>query len=380
MLTFVAYALIALLSLSLMAGANGVPEAISHLEYVVVTGAIYVYDMDNGFSLVKTLALAPTERTNIKGVAASPASGMLYVSYGGDGGTDGFGSLLKYDLRADQILWARQYSHGVDSMALNADASLLFMPVGEEEKTSQEWKVLDAGNGDEVGSLSGGFGPHNTVLGVSGTRVYLGGREDDYLSVRDTSDGRLVSTIGPFLGTVRPFTVNSDESLVFTTHTGFLGFQVGRVSDGAVLFTVRLDGFNSQSEFSTPSHGISLAPDEREIYLIDTANALVHVFDVSALPDAPPVRVASIKLSQSFEGKERGCGTGWCGRISWLQHSLDGHFVMVGNAGDVIDTRTRQVIAHLPPLRETRKMLEIDWADGVPVSASPREGLGYRRP
>ena len=57
-----------------------------------------------------------------------------------------------------------------------------------------------------------------------------------------------------------------------------------------------------------------------------------------------------------------------------------GHFVMVGNAGDVIDTRTRQVIAHLPPLRETRKMLEIDWADGVPVSASPREGLGYRRP
>ena len=82
MLTFVAYAVSALLAVYLMVGPRGVPEAVSHLEYVVVTGAIYVYDMDNGFSLVKTLALAPTERTNIKGVAASPASGMLYVSYG----------------------------------------------------------------------------------------------------------------------------------------------------------------------------------------------------------------------------------------------------------------------------------------------------------
>src|SRR6184192_2366585 len=131
MLTFAAHAVSALLSVCLMAGARGAPEAVSHLEYVVVTGAIYVYDMDNGFTLVKTLALSPTERTNIKGVAASPASGMLYVSYGGDGGADGFGSLLKYDLRTDQILWARQYSHGVDSMALNADASLLYMLGGD---------------------------------------------------------------------------------------------------------------------------------------------------------------------------------------------------------------------------------------------------------
>ena len=87
-------------------------------------------------------------------------------------------------------------------------------------------------------------------------------------------------------------------------------------------------------------------------------------------------QVASIELSADFSGEEAGCGTGWCGRIGWLQHSRDGRFVYVGDGGDVIDTTIRRVVATLPSLRETRKMLEIDWKDGVPVAATPREGIG----
>src|SRR5439155_4509064 len=137
---------------------------------------------------------------------------------------------------------------------------------------------------------------------------------------------------------------------------------------------------DSKSEFTTPSHGISLSPDDRELYLVDTANSYVHVFDVSGLPQVAPVRVASIKLSRGFSGEESGCGKGWCGRISWLRHSLDGRFVLVGDDGDVISTQTRTIVAQVPALRETRKMLEIDWANGVPVAASPREGMGYPTP
>jgi DNA-binding beta-propeller fold protein YncE len=367
--------LIAGLCLSvLVAGASAhADEPTQHFEYVVAPGAIYAYDMDHSFSLVKMLPMTTTSGSNIKGLAADPNAAMLYVSYGGDGQLDGFGSLLKYDLVAERLVWSRNYAHGVDSMAISSDGSLLYMPVGEEEKSSFEWKIVDAATGDELGNLLGGRAPHNTVVGASGSRVYLAGREDRYLYARNTVDGSLTSTIGPFIDTIRPFTINGAESLVFTTHTNFLGFQVGRIADGQILFSVAVEGFKPESEFTTPSHGISLSPDEQELYLVDTANAYVHVFNVGDLPDVAPSRVASIKLS-------RGCGTGWCGRISWLQHSLDGRFVMVGDSGDVIDTRTRRVVTTLAPLRETRKMLEIDWATGRPIAASPREGLGRRIP
>ncbi|MDQ3809914.1 MAG: hypothetical protein M3336_06440 [Chloroflexota bacterium] len=350
------------------------------LEYVVAPGAIYVYDIDGGFALRKVLELAPTLGSNIKGLAADPGSGTLFVSYGGDGGQNGSGSLLKYDLLDERVVWTRAYPHGIDSMAIASDGTRLYMPVGEEEKFSTEWKILDPATGDEVGSLAGARAPHNTVVGPSGAHVYLAGREDPWLYVRNTADGSLVTYVGPFMSSIRPFTVNGAETLVFTTHTGMLGFQVGRVADGAVIFTVWVDGFAPDSAFTTPSHGISLAPDEREVYVIDTANAYAHVFDVSGLPEVAPAQVASIKLTGDFSGKEQGCGTGWCGRISWLRHTLDGRFVLVGNSGDVIDTATRQVIAVLPALRDTRKMIEIDWAEGMPIAASPREGIGRRMP
>jgi hypothetical protein len=51
--------------------------------------------------------------------------------------------------------------------------------------------------------------------------------------------------------------------------------------------------------------------------------------------------------------------------------------VYVGDAGDVIDTATGQSVAYLGPLANTRKFVEIDWANGAPVSTTTRYGLGY---
>jgi hypothetical protein len=36
-------------------------------------------------------------------------------------------------------------------------------------------------------------------------------------------------------------------------------------------------------------------------------------------------------------------------------------------------------VAYLPTLRNTRKMLEIDWRGGVPVATTSRQGVGYVR-
>src|ERR1700731_578615 len=80
---------------------------VRHYEYVFPDHGIYVYDEDREFALVKTISL-PEVRTT-RGVAVSLPDAMLYISYGGHGGHSGNGSLLKYDLMRDGVVWTRQY-------------------------------------------------------------------------------------------------------------------------------------------------------------------------------------------------------------------------------------------------------------------------------
>jgi hypothetical protein len=46
--------------------------------------------------------------------------------------------------------------------------------------------------------------------------------------------------------------------------------------------------------------------------------------------------------------------------------------VYVGDSGDVFDAHTREEIANLEPLHESRLMTEVDWVNGVPVFPSAR--------
>jgi hypothetical protein len=179
---------------------------------------------------------------------------------------------------------------------------------------------------------------------------------------------------------VRPFTINGKQTLAFTTATGYLGFQVSDITTGKVLYTVPIRGSfpytPGQPGPSSPSHGISLSPDEKELWVMDQPNSYVHVFDVSGLPASPPKQVADIKLSRPMIGTQVGC-TYDCLREGWLQHSLDGRFVWVGDSGDVISTTTRTIVADLTPLYNSRVYLEIDYSGGVPIATSSRFGVGY---
>lgn len=309
----------------------------------------------------------------------STQTSTLYVSYGGDGGTAGNGSLAAYDLQHDRLLWTRSYDTGIDSFALTPNGRTIYLPTGELS-SGHDWLVIDARTGDRTATIRGGRGPHNTVVSLDGAFVYLGGRTDSYLYVAQTRDNRIVRRVGPLKPGVRPFTINGRHTLAFTTASAFLGFQMSDLTTGKVLYTVGVAGFRIPRNFapSTPSHGISLSPDEREVYLVDAANGYVHVFDVHRGGRARPKVVANIKLQHPFTGNESPCSYD-CARDGWVQHDRSGRYVYVGDSGDVIDTRSRKVVAFLPALRETRKMLEIDWLDGRVVATTSRSGVGYVR-
>jgi len=162
------------------------------------------------------------------------------------------------------------------------------------------------------------------------------------------------------------------HGVMYVTQPRLLGFRVLDLSTGATRYVVHFKGFAWNPRFgpNPPSHGLSLAPDRPELWVLDAPNSTVHVFDVSALPGQPPRRVEDIRLSSPISGDERSCSEA-CSRIGSLQHSSDGRFVYVGDSGDVIDTRTSKTVANLEALHNSRVMLEIDWVDGRAVFPAP---------
>jgi hypothetical protein len=351
--------------------------AVRRYEYLFPDGRLEAYDMGAGLALAKRVDLPPT-RDGTRGACACALTGALYISYGGIGGGSGNGSMLKYDLLRDRILWTRDYDFGIDSMAITPDGRKIFMPDGENTPDGK-WYVLDGRDGRVLGEIQGGRGAHNTIVSRDGRRAYLGGRNHNELLVADTRTYKVIRRIGPLRSGVRPFTIDADERIAYTTATEFLGFQVSSIRTGKVLYTMGFRGFDwdpDEFEPSAPSHGISLSPDGMSLYVIDGPNAYVHVFDVRRVPAKPPRMVASIKLS-GMSGKEEGCAFD-CKRDGWVNHSRDGRFVFVGDAGDVIRTSTRRIVKHLPTLENTRKHIEIQFAAGRVVwAARNRSSIGY---
>lgn len=344
-------------------------------EYLVVNGAMLVYTGGARPRLVQRVALPGLVAP--RGLSADPRRHALFVSYGGYGGATGHGALMKVDLLTGKPVWTRRYGTGVDSPAITRDGTRLYLPTGEADP-SGIWLVVATGDGRLIGRVRGGGKAHNTVIGADGSRVYLGGRGSNVLSVASTRTGAILKpAIGPLLAGVRPFTVDPAGKLVFTTATRFTGFQVSSAATGKVLRTVAFNGFRDPPRTysgDAPSHGLVLTDGGRRVWVIDGPRDAVRVFSVrDDRGRVRPAPVATVHLTVPVRGQQPRCA-GRCVKSGWLQASRDGRYVYVGDAGDVIDARTFRVVAHLAELERTRQSLEIDWRDGVPVAAGTRNG------
>jgi WD40 repeat protein len=352
-----------------------VSTSVRHLEYVFNDGPVEVYDIDNGFKLVETFSLPGTTR-GVRGVAVSPSTDMMFVSFGGDGGVNGNGSVLAYNLVTKQVVWSVNLNSGIDSGAVSTNGKLLYMPCGELCATGT-WNVIDTSNGAVVGTIvPSGTGPHDGVMSADGKLLLLGNRNSLHVGVYNTVTS-LQPQIGLLVGGVRPLTINGSDNRVFTTSTGFDGFQVSSTEGiAAVLYTVSFGEIPFGFPFSTASHGISLSPDNKEVYVIDAVHKEVQAWNVHGVAEGvAPKFVAAVPVN-GLKGTESGCAYD-CGRDGWVQHTLDGRYVFVGDSGAVIETATHKVIANITNLLNSRKTIEIDWSGGLPIATSGRTGVGH---
>ena len=69
--------------------------------------------------------------------------------------------------------------------------------------------------------------------------------------------------------------------------------------------------------------------------------------------------------SKPLSGDQNPC-TANCARIGSLIGSADGRYVYVGDSGDVIDTKKREVVTNLEALHNSRVAIEVVFSDGKP--------------
>lgn len=259
--------------------------------YVFRLSAVDVYDIDNDHKQVRSIRL-PAGIERIWGAVAHAESRRLYISYHGRDAQRRFETgMLAYDLVTEEIVWKKLYEPFVDSPAVTPDGKTLYLSSGEATDRGDFWFVLDAENGAVKDKIYVHQGTHNTIVGLSGERVYMGSVRYPYLAIADTATNEVVQEVGPFSAGIRPFTVNGKETLAFVNINQHLGFEVGDIATGEVLYTIGVPGYPEakwKNELHVQSHGVALSPDETEVWVVDGFNKSLHIFDVTGLPDRAP--------------------------------------------------------------------------------------------
>jgi len=336
-----------------------------HYLYVVAPGirndlqvggaGILVFDMDNGHKFVKRIETPASQiekPENIKGVCACAATHRLYFTT--------LTRLYCVDLLTEKTLWDKALPGGCDRMSITPDGKALYVPSLE----GPHWNVVDGESGAIIAKIEPKSGAHNTVVSLDGSRMYLAGLKSPILTVADTKTHKVVGTVGPFSAAIRPFTINSDQSLCFVNVNGLLGFEIGDLKSGKMLYRVEVQGFKQGpvKRHGCPSHGVGLTPDEKEIWICDAFNQHLHVFDATQVP---PKQIAGIKLRE---------------QPGWVTFSLDGKYAYP-STGEVIDSKTKMILTALQDDKgrevHSEKMVEIVLGEG-PVRVGDQFGVGRK--
>jgi len=332
------------------------PGVRNYVEYGGV--GIVVFDIDHGYKFVKRIPTwdvpAGEDPDNVKGIAASGKTGIVYVST--------TKRMAAFDAVSGKKLWDTVLEGGCDRMSLSPDGKILYAPSFE----GPHWNVVDALTGKVIAKVEPKSGSHNTIYAPDGSAVYLAGLRSPLLSVADPKTHTIAKTVGPFANSIRPFTVNGSNPLCFVNVNGLLGFEVGDIKTGKKLYRVEIQGFKDGpvKRHGCPSHGIALTPDEKELWVADGPNNYIHVFDATVMP---PKQMTDIKV-RDLPG--------------WITFSIDGRTVYSAS-GEIIDAQSKKIIATLKDELgrdfQSEKMLEIVVDGGKVVRAGDQFGIGGKR-
>jgi DNA-binding beta-propeller fold protein YncE len=344
MLTYIRRVLIALIIfLSLGTNSFGVDLTTGdrHLLYVALPGStehppyenglgIVVLDVETRYSFVKRIAAwdvpASAWPEVVTGFAASPVTNTAYIATRGHLGA--------IDLSTDRMIWSNDY----DGMCcerpqVTADGQLVV--VGSDKKDF--WYVVNAQTGKLMSKIQTPLSQaaHNLNLSPDGRWAFMS-PIGKVMSIADMGTLKVEKTI-TFGNTIRVFVLNHDASKIYANTNELLGFEAADVGSGRVVQHVEAPAGLWKAKWAglgwdkvphgTPGHGIALANDETQIWVVDGINNYIRIF-----ANAEGYRfLGSIKMTAS---------------PGWITMGLGGRYAYV-SSGDVVDVKNWRVVTQL---------------------------------
>lgn len=322
-------------------------------------GSISVYDISAGHRLVKTIETV-RDVDDVRGVAASTATGRLYVAYRN---RSGIGMIYCLDLYKDGVLWNRAIDPDVDRLAVHPGGQLLYVPTSEDG-SAPFINVLDASTGDAVRKVYFSHRSHDTLFPVSGPLFQETKAEDGsgkYLYLIDPQS-YAVSRTGPYAGILGPYAVDGTSRYVVNNVTGLWGMQVADLKSSRIV-TAGL----AEHPHGEPGllHGIGWTPDEREVWQSSSVDD-PHIYVWSMRDPMAPVLVERISM-QSHRGAH------------WLTFDIEGNYAYVApnkssdDPTEIFDAHTHKSVGLIG---SSEDMIEIDFADDKVSRVGDQYGVG----
>jgi len=325
---------------------------------------IVVLDADHDFQFVKRIptwdvpaSMSPEE---VSGVAASPATNMMYVATRG--------RLAAFDLGTDKKAWENTYDGTCcERPELTPDGKTLV--VGSDLKDF--WYVIDAQSGSLKGKIQApkSMFAHNMGLSPDGKTVFMA-PNGVTMTVGDVPSMKAIKTI-TFSDHVRPFVINHDATRVYANLNNLLGFEIADVNTGKVIKRIEAPADMWKPQWADlkktfyghgcPSHGIAMTPDETEIWVVDNINYGVLVYDNTG---EWPVMKMTFPTTASAD---------------WITMGIDGQYAYL-SSGDVVEVKTKKLIAQMKdeygkPMH-SEKYLEMAFSNGKLIRTVSQFGQG----
>ena len=187
--------------------------------------------------------------------------------------------------------------------------------------------------------------PHNCYNADNDDFMFvssMGGHEINLLDLKKMAYAKRI----PVAGIPRPFAVSKDGKRLYAALSDFHGFVIASIPDQKIAARVELPPAPPSTcrlEPHTPTHGIELSPDGKELWVTSLADSGVYVYDVT-----------SNHLSTEIP-------IGKC--PNWITFSADGRYAAVSNSGSddssIIDTHTRREVARVKVGKSPKRLLAV---------------------
>ena len=307
---------------------------------------ILIFDIDNGHKFVRRIDM-PVFEEGLRGFAGNLAQHSVYY-----GSTNH--RLGRFDIESEEVVWEKVYDAGCDRSSVTLDGKKIYAPTGWWYKGDDSgFLVVDGETGELLKRIKVGPQAHNSIVNLTGTKVYLG--TTTTLSVFDTKTDEDVGERGIF-----PFTIDSRERYAFVCLGNHVGFDVVDLKAGKAIHRV----FAGEEKIPNRTHGAGLTPDETELWISDQRGQKLFIFDATKMPPAPK---GHVELSMGGHG--------------WVTFSLDGKYAW-SHTPDVFDVKTKKLVATLRDETGTpisgSKFIEVHMRDGKVVRMSNEFGLGRK--